>query len=88
MQRMEEDVGVGDSDETEGTGHAAGLIMALTDWKVWWMALALTSQVVGLSFNAYFPTLSKTMGYNTTVSLVLCAPPFIFTTIVAFVLSR
>ena len=85
---MEEDVGVGDQDETEGSGHMAGLWLALTDWKVWWMAVALTAQIVGLSFNAYFPTLSQTLGYSTTITLVLCAPPFIWTTIVAFAVSR
>ncbi|KXN83674.1 hypothetical protein AN958_00815 [Leucoagaricus sp. SymC.cos] len=87
IKRMEEDAGVGDEQETEeGTGR--GLIMALTDWKVWWLALALTSQVVALSFNAYFPTLSATLGYNRTVTLLLCAPPFVFAALVAFVLSR
>jgi len=69
-------------------GHGSGLWMAVTDWRVWWLSLALTSQVVALSFNAYFPTLSQTMGYSTTVSLLLCAPPFLFAAIVAFVLSR
>jgi hypothetical protein len=86
LRRMEEDAGIGDQEETEG--GASGLWQAITDWKVWWLALALTSQVVALSFNAYFPTLSATMGYNTTVTLLLCAPPFIFAAILAFVLSR
>lgn len=88
MRRMEEDAGVGDEAETEVGGHAAGLILALKDWKVWWMAVAMTSQVTALSFNAYFPTLSATMGFGTTVSLLLCAPPFAFTAILAFFLSR
>jgi hypothetical protein len=87
IKRMEEDAGVGDEKETE-QGRWGGLIMAVTDWKVWWLSLALTSQVVALSFNAYFPTLSATMGFNATVSLLLCAPPFIFSAIAAFVLSR
>ncbi|TFK43580.1 MFS general substrate transporter [Crucibulum laeve] len=87
IRRMEEDVGVGDEEQTE-TGHGAGFWMAVLDWKVWWLAFALTSQVVALSFNAYFPTLSATMGFNRTVTLLLCAPPFIFTAIFAFVLSR
>ena len=86
IRRMEEDAGVGDQGETEG--GANGLWLAITDWKVWWLALAMTSQVVALSFNAFFPTLSATMGFNTTVTLLLCAPPFIFTAIFAFVLSR
>ena len=87
MKRMEEDAGVGDEEQTEH-GAGAGLIMAVTDWKVWWLAFALTSQVVALSFNAYFPTLSATLGFNPTVTLLLCAPPFVFAAIVTFVLSR
>lgn len=65
-----------------------GLTMALSDWKVWWLALALTSMVVSLSFNAYFPTLSATMGNNATVTLLLCAPPWVFATIVALGVSK
>ena len=88
MKRMEEDVGVGDEGETESGGHAAGLMAAIKDWKVWWLSLAMTSQVTALSFNAYFPTLSATMGFNRTVTLLLCAPPFAFTAILAFIVSR
>ncbi|KDQ64273.1 hypothetical protein JAAARDRAFT_117826 [Jaapia argillacea MUCL 33604] len=93
--RMIEDVGVSDSDETgQGkTVHAhgsnmEGLVLAMSDWKMYWMALALTSMVVSLSFNAFFPTLSATMGYSTTVTLLLCAPPWIFATAVAFADTR
>lgn len=85
---MAEDVGVGDEGETETGGQFHGLMMAMTDWKVWWLALALTSMVVSLSFNAYFPTLSATLGYNRTVTLLLCAPPWAFATIVAFLITR
>jgi len=85
LRRMEEDAGVGDEKETEGQGN--GLWLALTDIKVWWLSLALTSQVIALSFNAFFPTLSATLGFNTTVTLLLCAPPFIFAVIVAGLLS-
>jgi len=87
IKRMEEDAGVGDEGETE-QGKGSGLVMAVTDWKVWWLAVALTSQVIALSFNAYFPTLSATMGFNPTVTLLLCAPPFVFAAIVTFALSR
>jgi ABC-type uncharacterized transport system permease subunit len=71
---MEEDfAGIGDEGQTE-RGSIAGFVSAVTDWKVWWLALALTSMVVSLSFNAFFPTLCATMGFNTTVTLLLCAP--------------
>ena len=88
MKRMEEDAGVGDEGQTEGNGHTMGLRLALWDWKVWWMALAMTSITVALSFNAYFPTLSATMGFNPTVTLLLCAPPFVFAAIVTYAVSR
>lgn len=87
IQRMTEDAGVGDQNETEH-GAANGLWQAFADWKVWWLAFALTAEVVALSFNAYFPTLSATLGYSTTVTLLLCAPPFVFTAIFAFIWSR
>ncbi|EAU84746.2 sugar transporter [Coprinopsis cinerea okayama7 len=82
IRRMEEDAGVGDEDQTEGQGN--GLWLAASDWRVWWIAVALTSQVVALSFNAYFPTLTATLGYNRTVTLLLCAPPFAFSALVSF----
>ncbi|KAI1786688.1 MFS general substrate transporter [Ganoderma leucocontextum] len=92
MRRMEEDAGVGDEGETEpeagGGGHMAGLRLAVRDGKVWWMALAMTSFTVALSFNAYFPTLSETMGFGPTVTLLLCAPPFVFAAIVTYAVSR
>ncbi|KAI1786687.1 MFS general substrate transporter [Ganoderma leucocontextum] len=88
LRRMEEDAGVGDEGETETGGLAHGLWLAFKDWKVWWMSLAMCSQVIALSFNAYFPTLTATLGFNPTVTLLLCAPPFVFTAIMAFVVSR
>lgn len=80
----------------DGHGSAAlgkktsiqGLWDAVSDWKVWWFAAAFIVQLTGQSFYISFPTLSATMGYNTTVTLLLCAPPWVFSTIVAFALSR
>ncbi|KAG1767132.1 major facilitator superfamily domain-containing protein, partial [Suillus occidentalis] len=65
-----------------------GLRDAVSDWKVWWFTAAYTVQLLSQSFAAYFPTLSGTMGYNTTVTLLLCAPPWVLSTIAAFALSR
>lgn len=41
---MAEEVGESDSDMKQD-GQVAGLILAVKDWRVWFMALALTSQV-------------------------------------------
>lgn len=45
-------------------------------------------QVVGLSFNAFFPQVVATLGYGQTQSLLLCAPPFVFATLVSFAVAR
>ncbi|KAM6503180.1 MFS general substrate transporter [Amanita muscaria] len=86
LKRMEEDAGVGD--EGEEGGHIAGLWLAITDWKLWWIAVAVTSQTVALSFSIYLPTLTATLGYNPTISLLLVAPPFIFTAIFSTFLAH
>ncbi|KAJ8584967.1 MFS general substrate transporter [Rhizopogon salebrosus TDB-379] len=65
-----------------------GLRDAVTDWKVWWFAAVFLAQVLAQSFYLYFPTLSATMGYDTTTTLLLCAPPWVFCTICAFAVSR
>jgi len=84
LKRMEEDVGVGDQGETETGGRAHGLYLAVTDWKVWLFGLAMAAQHLALSFNAYFPTLTATLGYNPTVTLLLVAPPFVFAALETF----
>ncbi|KAJ6599114.1 MFS general substrate transporter [Mycena vulgaris] len=88
LLRMTEDAGVGDQSETEHGGPLTGLWLAVKDWRVWWLAFALTAQVVALSFNAFFPTLSATLGFNPTVTLLLCAPPFAIAALAAFLLAR
>lgn len=86
--RMLEDFGVSDDEGTEQKGSRfSGFFEALSDWRVYWLALALTCMVVSLSFNAFFPTLTATLGYSPTVTLLLCAPPWIFATMVAFAVS-
>ncbi|KAG0708682.1 major facilitator superfamily domain-containing protein [Suillus ampliporus] len=65
-----------------------GMQDALSDWKVWWFAAALIAQYVALSFVIYFPTIVATLGYDTTVTLLLSAPPWVLATIISFVLSR
>ncbi|KAM0712443.1 hypothetical protein Q7P37_011539 [Cladosporium fusiforme] len=75
--RMTEDVGVADVDP-EDSGTFDGLFMALKDSKVYVMCILFATYVVGLSFNAYFPSLTSTLGFNTTGTLLMSAPPWVF----------
>ncbi|KAG1739374.1 MFS general substrate transporter [Suillus paluster] len=65
-----------------------GLRDAVSDWKVWWVTGGITFQYAVLSFASYFPTIAATMGYGTTVTLLLCAPPWAFAAIAAFFIVR
>ncbi|GAA5907313.1 hypothetical protein JCM8208_007152 [Rhodotorula glutinis] len=85
VQRMTEDVGL--NDDTSQISNWEAVKLALCDYKLWMMALALTSVTVGLSFNQFFPQITKTLGYSNTASLLLCAPPFFFAAICAFLVS-
>ncbi|KAJ7132992.1 major facilitator superfamily domain-containing protein [Mycena filopes] len=74
--RLAEDVGEADQD-TELDTPLAGLKMAARDPLVWAFALMTTSQLLGLSFGSFFPTLTATLGFSTTISLLLAAPPWL-----------
>ncbi|KAF9243773.1 MFS general substrate transporter [Melanogaster broomeanus] len=85
--RMEEDGGE-DEEGEDSKSPTIGLILALSDWKVWWLCIAQTVELVSLSFDAFFPTLSATMGYDPTVTLLLCSPPWALAAFLAFKTSR
>ncbi|KAK8055146.1 major facilitator superfamily domain-containing protein [Apiospora rasikravindrae] len=85
--RMIEDVGEKDVD-TEEQGAFGGLFMALKDYKMYLMSLTFTAYVVGLSFNAFFPTLTKTLGYEYVPTLLMSAPPWVFSCIVSLLVAH
>ncbi|KAG1886138.1 MFS general substrate transporter [Suillus subluteus] len=83
ISRLVED-GYSEADELGKQTTMQGVRDAVSDWKVWWFSVATMFQLVGQSFFGYFPTLCATLGYDTTVTLLLCAPPWVFATIVGF----
>ncbi|KAF8627185.1 hypothetical protein AX15_004503 [Amanita polypyramis BW_CC] len=89
QRRMIDDAGLGYAITSLSTKKDVfdGLALALADRKVWWLAVTMMTLVASLSFNSYFPTLTATMGYNTTITLLLCAPPWIFSSISALLVS-
>ena len=88
IQRMVEDAEAHTDFHTASEGRFLGFHLAVSDWKVWWLALALTAIVISLSFNVYFPTLVATLNYDPTITLLLCAPPWLFATGGVLLLSR
>ncbi|KAG1817154.1 MFS general substrate transporter [Suillus subaureus] len=86
-RRMEEEVAA-IGHESKSEENFSGLAQALMDWRVWWLGVALHLIACSQSFTMFFPTLSATMGYNATMSLLLCAPPWILGTATSFVVAR
>ncbi|KAL4907262.1 hypothetical protein BDW74DRAFT_122383 [Aspergillus multicolor] len=78
--RMTEDVGEADVD-AEGSGPWDGFFMAIKDPKMYIMMFTLTAYVVGLSFNAFFPSLTETLGFGYVPTLLMSAPPWVFSCI-------
>ncbi|KAJ7261884.1 major facilitator superfamily domain-containing protein [Mycena rebaudengoi] len=74
--RLADDAGEADKDDVNDT-PIAGLKMAITDPLVLVFAIMTTSQLLGLSFINFFPTLTQTLGFSTTLSLLLAAPPWV-----------
>ncbi|KAI5120278.1 hypothetical protein M0805_005335 [Coniferiporia weirii] len=79
--RLAEDAGEADEDLAEDSLFS-GFKMAIKDVKVHIFAVMTLSQLLGLSFLNFFPTLTSTLGFNTTISLLLAAPPWIWATVV------
>ncbi|KAH6692432.1 pantothenate transporter liz1 [Plectosphaerella plurivora] len=80
--RMTEDVGEADEDSAD-QGVFDGFFMAVKDVKVYIMMIVFTAYVVGLSFNAYFPTLTGTLGFSYVPTLLMSAPPWVFSCMVS-----
>ncbi|KAF8141262.1 major facilitator superfamily domain-containing protein [Boletus edulis] len=85
--RLAEDAGEADKD-SEQESVFEGLKLAIKDPKVLTFMLMCASQLLGLSFTNFFPTLVATLGYSTTITLLVSAPPWVFAAIVTVINAR
>ncbi|EFW99834.1 major facilitator superfamily transporter [Grosmannia clavigera kw1407] len=60
-----------------------GLLLAVKDPKVWLLGITYHATIMGLSFAFFFPTITQALGYNTTDTLLLTAPPWIWAMLVS-----
>ncbi|KIJ65885.1 hypothetical protein HYDPIDRAFT_174700 [Hydnomerulius pinastri MD-312] len=82
--RLAEDAGEADKD-SEDASIFEGFILAIKDPKVLIFMLMCCSQLLGLSFINFFPTLTATLGYSTTITLLMSAPPWILAAIATLI---
>ncbi|OJD22152.1 hypothetical protein ACJ73_06504 [Blastomyces percursus] len=74
IEAAEADVDIGG----RGMSQLTGLKLAFADAKTYMLAIAYMSITGASGFQNYFPTLTRTLGYDDTISLLLVAPPYIF----------
>ncbi|KAI6142747.1 major facilitator superfamily domain-containing protein [Pisolithus tinctorius] len=82
--RLAKDVGEADMDSEEASIFE-GLRLAMKDTKAYlFMFLAFVLSLAA-SFLNFFPTLTATLGYSTTITLLMSAPPWVLPTILGTV---
>ncbi|KAI0379977.1 MFS transporter [Hypomontagnella monticulosa] len=65
------------SDVFGETSTWEGLKQAFRDKRAWLFCFMQMFHLSACSFNAFFPTVAKTLNYDTTVTLLLTCPPFV-----------
>ncbi|KAF1978330.1 putative MFS transporter [Bimuria novae-zelandiae CBS 107.79] len=77
-RRLALDAAEADIDEEGGMSQIRGMKLAFLDPKTYLLALAYVGITGASGFQNFFPTLTKTLGYSQTISLLLVAPPYVF----------
>ncbi len=77
-RRMALDAAEADIDDGTAVNQLEGIKMAFTDPKTYILAFMYMCINASASFQNFFPTLTATLGYDHTTSLLLVAPPYIF----------
>ncbi|KAJ0417264.1 major facilitator superfamily domain-containing protein [Aspergillus carlsbadensis] len=67
-----------DVDAGTGMSQMTGLKLAFKDPKTYALAIAYMAITGASGFQNFFPSLTATLGYSRTISLLLVAPPYIF----------
>jgi hypothetical protein len=88
QKRMEEDSRSHAPTGPKSSGSSSDLLSMVTDWRMWCAGAALGCSNASMSYDMFFPTLAATLGYSPTISLLLCAPPWIMSTITAVIVAR
>jgi hypothetical protein len=64
-----------------------GLQEACTDWRTWVFCLMDNLHLSANGFKNFLPTVVKTLNFNTTTTLALTCPPYIFAGIMSIIVS-
>ncbi|KAL4758935.1 putative MFS transporter [Aspergillus foveolatus] len=88
VKRLAIEAAQADVDKAGKGSQVKGLKMAFADIKTYALAIAYMAITGASGFQNFFPTLTDTLGYNKTISLLLVAPPYIFMVIYSLIHSH
>lgn len=71
----------------ESAGALAGLKAAVSDGRMWLLCTMQTLHLAACGFNSFFPTVVQSLGFNSTITLVLTCPPYLTAGAVAITLG-
>lgn len=77
------DIGEEDVDTQESNSLWKGFLQCISDYKTWVLVFLIFGVVSSGTINSYFPTIVQTIGYGRTTTLLLTAPPYLLSCIVA-----
>ncbi|KAI5267412.1 permease of the major facilitator superfamily [Aureobasidium subglaciale] len=77
-KRLALDAAEADKDEEGGMSQLKGLKLAVADPKTYLLALMYFCITGAAGFQNFFPSLTRSLGYDPFISLLLVAPPYIF----------
>jgi MFS family permease len=75
------------TEKKEGTSTWRGLREACSDYRTWIFALMCNLHLSANGFKNFMPTVVKTLGFNSTITLVLTCPPYLIATFTSVAVS-
>ena len=85
--RLVLDVGTEDWQSSGEESFFLGFKQCVADYKTWFLVVLIFGAVSSGTINSYFPTVVGTLGYDRTRTLLLTAPPYLLSCIVALLVS-
>ncbi|ODN84940.1 hypothetical protein, variant [Cryptococcus amylolentus CBS 6039] len=83
--RMERDGGQRDEDDE---GMFKGLMMALTDYRLYLLAIIIITKTTAAAVTQFIPTVIQTFKFNKVITLLLSAPPYLVASVISLLVSR
>lgn len=80
-------IAIDTTEKRAGTSTWTGLKEAASDYRLWLFALMCNLHLSANGFKNFLPSVVQTLGFNSTVTLVLTCPPYLFAAVISVLVS-